>query len=255
MRPSSEDSTARFVAPATSTDHRRRFLVIGDGEPSRRSLVERLRQEGHETRIIPSDSAGLVSVPGFAPDLVIVYAQQLETAGLYAAYRVRAVTNVPILILGAQRYWVDRLIGREEYLSRPFQTSELLRRIQTLLEGDEDGTGASPAAAAAPPEATGATGLRYDDLTIHLQLRMVEREGVPIELTVTEFDLLSLLASHPRQVFSRQQLLAMVWRYEDFTDARTVTVHMSRLRKKVERDPANPRHLLTVRGVGYKFVP
>lgn len=252
MRPTPEDSTARFVAPAASDEHRRRVLVIGDGETSRQSLVERLRQEGYEVRTIPIDHARMVPVPGFTPDLMIIDAQQPGTTGLQAAYRLRAVTNVPILILGSHSHRVDRLIGQDEYLSKPFQTSELLRRIQTLLRGDEAIEEAATRAAPVPPPAED---LRYGDLVIRPRLRVIERKGVPIELTATEFDLIFLLASHPRQVFSRQQLFARVWRYEDFTDVRTVTVHMSRLRKKVERDPAHPRHLLTVRSVGYKFVP
>jgi DNA-binding response OmpR family regulator len=97
--------------------------------------------------------------------------------------------------------------------------------------------------------------LRFDDLIIRPRLHIVERDGVSIELSANEFDLLYFLASHPRQVFTRQQLLNSVWQYDYLGDATTVTVHMSRLRKKVEPDPANPRHLRTVWNIGYKFEP
>ena len=93
------------------------------------------------------------------------------------------------------------------------------------------------------------------DLVVRPRMRLVERDGETIDLSATEFDLLYFLASHARQVFTRQQLLDWVWHYGYFGDSRTVTVHMSRLRKKVEPDPANPRHLRTVWGVGYKFMP
>jgi two-component system response regulator VicR len=102
-----------------------------------------------------------------------------------------------------------------------------------------------------PPE----DDLRFDDLIIRPRLHVVERDGVSIELSANEFDLLYFLASHPRQVFTRQQLLNSVWQYDYLGDSSTVTVHMSRLRKKVELDPANPRHLRTVWNIGYKFEP
>ena len=97
--------------------------------------------------------------------------------------------------------------------------------------------------------------LRFDDLIIRPRLHVVERDGVSIELSANEFDLLHFLASHPRQVFTREELLTRVWHYHYIGDSRTVTVQMSRLRQKVETDPANPRHLRTVWRVGYKFMP
>jgi DNA-binding response OmpR family regulator len=97
--------------------------------------------------------------------------------------------------------------------------------------------------------------LRFDDLIIRLCPHVVERDGVSIELSANEFDLLYFLASHPREVFTREELLSRVWHYDYVGDSRTVTVQMSRLRQKVETDPANPRHLRTVWRVGYKFMP
>jgi two-component system, OmpR family, response regulator VicR len=97
--------------------------------------------------------------------------------------------------------------------------------------------------------------LRFDDLIIRPRLHVVERDGVSIELSANEFDLLYFLASHPREVFTREELLTRVWHYDYLGDSRTVTVQMSRLRQKVEMDPNNPRHLRTVWRVGYKFMP
>ncbi|MGO8946966.1 MAG: winged helix-turn-helix domain-containing protein [Ktedonobacterales bacterium] len=105
--------------------------------------------------------------------------------------------------------------------------------------------------AAEPPQGD----LRFDGLFIRPRLRLVERDGVSIALSANEFDLLYFLASHPRQVFTREELLNRVWLYAYVGDTRTVTVQMARLRKKVETDPANPRHLRTVWRVGYKFMP
>jgi DNA-binding response OmpR family regulator len=254
MWPSPGDSAARYAIHAAAHEHRRRILVISDCEASRQAIVEQLRHADYDVRSVASDSASMVGVPDFTPELVVIDGQQSETARLQANHRVRAIFSVPILVLGSGNQQADRLIDRDDYLNLPFQESELLRRIRFLL--GEDATAVGTPARDMDVEVPPLEGdLRYDDLVIRPRLHMVELDGIPIELTATEFYLLYFLASHPRQVFTRQQLLDRVWHYEYFGDARTVTVHMSRLRKKVEPDPANPRHLRTVRRVGYKFVP
>ena len=252
MTPSPDASSARFVEHTDTNEQRRRVLIVGDDETSQRSIAEQLSREGYEVKAIPNDRASLIALRNFAPDLVVINAQQPESDGLTTVRYVRAMTSVPILILRPRCDVVDRLIGPDEYLSKPLKQSELVERVRALIGGDEAAKESTVSESEVPPLEGD---LRFDDLVIRPRLHVVERDGRPIELSATEFDLLYFLAAHPRQVFTRQQLLDHVWHYEYFGDSNTVTVHMSRLRKKIEPDPANPRHLRTVWSVGYKFVP
>ncbi|MFQ5473965.1 MAG: winged helix-turn-helix domain-containing protein, partial [Dehalococcoidia bacterium] len=142
---------------------------------------------------------------------------------------------------------VDRLVGLEvgadDYVTKPFSPRELSARVKAVLRRSDRRTSVDGDA------------LRFDDLRINGRTRTVERGGSPVELTAREFDLLFFLASHPAQVFSRDQLLDSVWDFQFPGDGSTVTVHIRRLRTKLESDPSRPRHLKTVWGVGYKFEP
>jgi DNA-binding response OmpR family regulator len=173
-----------------------------------------------------------------------------EIDGLEVVRRAHARSNVPVIMVSALGDDIDRIAGlsagSDDYVTKPVRPRELLLRIQALLRRAQ-------AAEAAPPLLEG--DLRFDDLIIRPRLHLVERDGQAIELSANEFDLLYFLASHPRQVFTRQQLLDHVWHYAYLGDTSTVTVHMSRLRKKVEVDPTNPRRLRTVWNIGYKFEP
>jgi DNA-binding response OmpR family regulator len=173
-----------------------------------------------------------------------------EIDGLEVVRRVHARSNVPIIILSGLSDDIDRVAGlsagSDEYVTKPIRPRELLLRMQALLRRASVAESSSPMLEG---------DLRFEDLVIRPRLRLVERDGAAIELSANEFDLLYFLASHPRQVFTRQQLLDHVWHYEYYGDADTVTVHMSRLRKKVEGDPIHPRHLRTVWNIGYKFEP
>ena len=170
---------------------------------------------------------------------------------MQAVRHAREMRTVPILIVGPRSDELDRLVGQDEYLSTPLQQWELVERVQQLIGADAAAKGRAVSTTSPLLEGD----LRFDDLVIRPRLHTVERDGVPIDLSANEFDLLYFLASHPRQVFTRQQLLDHVWHYQYFGDSNTVTVHMSRLRKKVEPDPTIPRHLRTVWRVGYKFDP
>jgi len=251
MVPSQHASSVPAAQRADTGERRKRVLVIGDDETSQRTIAERLQREGYDVQSMTRESANFAALRGFAPDLIVIDVQQPETDGLQVVRHAREMRTVPVLIVGPRCEELDRLVGHDEYLSTPVQQWELVDRVQQLIGEDE----------AAKDQAVSTTSpllegdLRFDDLFIRPRLHTVERDGVPIDLSATEFDLLYFLASHPRQVFTRQQLLDHVWHYQYFGDSNTVTVHMSRLRKKVEPDPANPRHLRTVWNVGYKFVP
>jgi DNA-binding response OmpR family regulator len=168
--------------------------------------------------------------------------------GLEITRWLRSRSDVPIIMLTARREERDRIAGLEmgadDYVVKPFSPQELVSRVRAVLRRTRG-----------PSSEDGEACLAFNDLKIDPRARLVEVDGGERNLSAKEFDLLYLLARHPRQVFSRDQLLDRVWGLNDYIDPSTVTVHVRRLREKVEADPANPRHLLTVWGVGYKFAP
>jgi DNA-binding response OmpR family regulator len=244
-----QHNTASSIG-APQQDRRQRVLIAEDDEPTRRMLGDFLEQEGYQVQLAADGKQALELASSFLPDLILLDVKMPGIDGLEVARRLHAKGSVPIIMLSALTDEIDRVAGlsagSDDYVTKPVRPRELLLRIQGLLRRTE-------ASEAAEPVLEG--DLRFDDLVIRPRLHVVERNGVPIDLSANEFDLLYFLASHPRQVFTRQQLLDQVWHYEYFGDSSTVTVHMSRLRKKVEPDPSNPRHLRTVWRVGYKFVP
>ena len=167
--------------------------------------------------------------------------------GLEVCRRLRAESDVPILMLTARTEEADKVIGLElgadDYLTKPFGMRELVARLRALVRRGQ---------AQAP--CVWSSVISVEGLEIDQRGRSVRRDGGEIPLKPEEFDLLFHLASHPGQVFTRQQLLEQVWGYDFFGGSRTVDVHIRWLREKLEETPAEPRHLLTVRGVGYKFV-
>jgi two-component system response regulator ResD len=182
----------------------------------------------------------------FQPDLVVLDLMLPELDGMEVCRRIRAHASTPIIMLTARGDELDKLVGLEigadDYITKPFSPRELAARVKAVLRRTT----------AAPTEGDV---LRFDDLRISGRARTVEDGSRAISLTAREFDLLFFLARHPGQVFSRDQLLNNVWDFEFPGDDGTVTVHIRRLRSKVESDPSRPRHLKTVWGVGYKFEP
>jgi two-component system, OmpR family, response regulator VicR len=253
MTTSHHPSPARPVARPESVERLKRVLVISN-DTSHRSIAERLRQEGYDVQSLPPANASFGAFRSFAPNLIVVDFQQSEADGFNVVRQARDMRTVPVLVVSPPNAELDRMLGHDEYLSKPLEQSTLLQRVRLLMD-EAEATKEREAGQAGQAVLPLDGDLRYDDLVIRPRLHTVERDSVPIELSATEFDLLYFLASHPRQVFTRQQLLDRVWHYQYFGDTNTVTVHMSRLRKKVEPEPGNPTHLRTVWRVGYKFVP
>ncbi len=223
-----------------------RVLVVED-EPTMADVVVRyLERDGHEVAVAGDGPGGLLAFEEFRPDLVVLDLMLPGLDGLEVCRRIRAVSSVPIVMLTARVEEADRLIGfgvgADDYVTKPFSPRELAARVQSVLRR----TG---------PADEGADVLHYGELRIDRRARTVETLAGELPLTAREFDLLLVLASHPRQVFTREQLIATVWDYDAETEANTVTVHMRRLRAKLEPDPSRPRYLKTVWGVGYKFEP
>jgi DNA-binding response OmpR family regulator len=224
------------------------ILVVED-EPSVAEVVSLyLRRAGYVVKIVNTGPAALQALEQQAPALIILDVMLPGVDGLAITRQVRARGDTPIIMLTARSLEVDRIAGLEmgadDYVTKPFSPQELVSRVRAVLRrarsgGDE------------PSEQP----LVFDDLIIDPHTRLVTIQGIEKTLTAKEFELLWWLARHPRQVFSRDHLLKHVWGMAEYIDPGTVTVHMRRLREKIEVDASQPRHLLTIWGVGYKYEP
>lgn len=220
-------------------------LVVDDESIVRDVVVKYLRREGYRTLEAGDGDTARTIVERDRPDLVVLDLMLPGTDGLAVCRWIRARSPLPVIMLTARGEEADRIVGLEigadDYVSKPFSPRELAARVKTVLRR------AQPVA---PVEGR----LRFDDLQLDLATREVRKRGESIRLTAKEFDLLWFLAVHARRVFSRDQLMSRVWGYEVPLDTGTVTVHVRRLREKIEDDASRPRHLETVWGVGYRFV-
>ena len=225
----------------------RRVLVIEDESALVATLSYNLRKNGYEVISETDGVAGLQAARRERPDLIVLDLMLPKMDGLEVCRRLRGESTVPILMLTAKGEELDRVVGLEmgadDYLTKPFGMRELMARIRALLR--------RAGAASGDDEATR---IIAGALEIDLRGHLVRRDGLDVALKPKEFELLSFLAKSAGQVFTREQILQRVWGYDFFGGSRTVDVHMRWLREKLETDPARPAHLLTVRGVGYKFV-
>lgn len=224
-----------------------RVLVVED-ELMVAEVVERyLRRDGYEVRVVHDGYNAMTAFDQFSPDLVVLDLMLPGIDGMEVCRRVRSRSETPIIMLTARGEELDKLLGlglgADDYVTKPFSPRELAARVKAVLRRAGRG-----------PAADGDT-LRFGELRINARTRTVEDTSGPVTVTAREFDLLLYLARHAGQVFSREQLMDAVWDYEFASDAGTVTVHIRRLRTKLEPDPSRPRHLKTVWGVGYKFEP
>jgi DNA-binding response OmpR family regulator len=222
-------------------------VLVVDDEPVVREVVVRyLRRDGFDTIEAADGDVARELITRDAPQLVVLDVMLPGTDGLALCRWIRATSDLPVILLTARGEEADRIVGLElgadDYVTKPFSARELAVRVRTVLRRARE----APAVSAR---------LEYVGLAIDAATREVHVDGAELRLTAKEFDLLWVLASHPRQVFSRDQLMDRVWGYEPAFDSGTVTVHIRRLREKIEPDPAHPARLLTVWGVGYRFVP
>ena len=203
-------------------------------------------------RVAHDGTAALAALEADLPDLVVLDLMLPGVDGMEITRRLRAVGDTPIIMLTARREETDRILGLEmgadDYVVKPFSPQELVSRVRAVLRRT-----AQPARRDEARESE--RSLRFADLIVDPGTRLATVRGEEIILTAKEFDLLWFLAGHPRQVFNRDQLLDNVWGETQYIDPSTVTVHVRRLREKLEADPSAPRHILTVWGVGYKFEP
>ncbi len=222
-----------------------RILIVDDEPQVVEALKLYLSREGFRINTATDGEAALATFDAHSPDLMVLDLMLPKVDGLEVFRRVRAKHATPVIMLTAKGDELDRVLGLElgadDYIVKPFSPREVVARVKNILRR------------AAPPEPASGKTLEYDGLVIDPRTRTVQIAGRSVELTGKEFDLLYFLAQSPGQVFTRAQLMDKVWGYDFFGDASTVTVHVRRLREKIETDPANPQYIATVWGVGYKF--
>ena len=227
-------------------------ILIVDDEASVVEVVSLyIKREGFEVRIARDGRAALTAIQEQLPALVVLDLMLPEVDGLEIMRRLRnnPETDIPVIMLTARQQETDRIygleLGADDYVTKPFSPAELVSRVKAVLRRTH---GKSLNESSERP-------LQFGELTIDPKTRVVTVRGAEIELTATEFNLLYFMAGHPKQVFKRDQLLENVWGFSEYVDPSTVTVHIRRLREKIELDPSDPVWLLTVWGVGYKFEP
>ncbi|HET9589083.1 MAG TPA: response regulator transcription factor [Anaerolineales bacterium] len=225
------------------------ILVVEDEASIAEVVSLYLKRADYNVQIASNGKQAMNILERQPPDFVILDLMLPEVDGLSLIRWLRERSNVPVIMLTARREEIDRIAGLEmgadDYVVKPFSPQELVSRVRAVFRrlGQEVG------------EVQAGRPLSFDGLVIDPGSRAVTVKNAEVELTVKEFDMLYLLARHPKQVFTRDQLLERVWGGAQYIDPGTVTVHVRRLREKIEEDPSNPVRLLTVWGVGYKFEP
>jgi DNA-binding response OmpR family regulator len=221
-------------------------LVVDDESIVRDVVVRYLEREGYATLEAGDGNDARRLVERETPDLVVLDVMLPGTDGLELCRWIRSRSELPVIMLTARGEEADRIVGLElgadDYVTKPFSPRELAARVRTVLRRSRAGSLTSER-------------LSFGDVELDAHTREVRKGGTEVRLTAKEFDLLWFLASHPRRVFGRDQLMSRVWGYEAALDTGTVTVHVRRIREKIEDDPSEPRHLQTVWGVGYRVVP
>jgi DNA-binding response OmpR family regulator len=227
------------------------ILVVDDEESVVEVVSLYLRRDGFQVRLASDGRQALDEIQAKLPTLVVLDVMLPELDGLEIMRRLRAdpSSDIPVILLTARSQEVDRIygleLGADDYVTKPFSPAELVSRVKAVLRRSQRSS----------QEIVAEKPLDFGEIKIDPQTRLVSVRGQEVNLTATEFDLLWFLASNPRHVFKRDQLLEDVWGYSEYLDPGTVTVHMRRLREKLEANPSDPSWLITVWGVGYKFEP
>ena len=238
-----------YVSHTGSIPRTRAKVLVVDDEPAIGDVVSRyLQRAGYETAVAATGTEALGYAEDGCPDVVVLDLMLPDIDGLEVMRRLRKENHkrAAIILLTARTEESDRItglrLGADDYVVKPFSPGELVARVDALLRRIE------PVPDRQPP-------LRFDGLEIYPDARRVTIDGHEVELTQLEFELLLFLARHPGQAFTRDQLMEYVWQYSFYLDTSTVTVHIRRLRAKLEPDPTRPRFIQTIWGVGYRFEP
>jgi len=240
--------TGRSDGPSGSAhDSRPLVLVVDDEESYRQALASGLSREGFAVEVAGDGHEALRLFHRVHPDLVLLDVMLPDQSGIELCQRMRALAPVPIIMVTARDSEVDVVLGLElgasDYVAKPFRLRELVARMRAVLRRG--------AATPAPLDQV----LHVGPIRLDTGRREVTVADTFVDLSRKEFDLLALLMSHAGQVVTREWCIDRLWWDQDLSDTRTLDTHVKRLRRKIEVDPANPRHLVTVRGVGFRFEP
>jgi two-component system response regulator RegX3 len=221
-----------------------KVLVVEDETSYSEALSYVLRKEGFDVAIAETGPDALTEFDRNGADIVLLDLMLPGLSGTEVCRALRQISSVPIIMVSAKDTEVDKVVGLElgadDYVTKPFSPRELAARVRTVLRR-------------APEPLQGPDRLEFGDVAVDTANREVTKGGAALRLTLKEFDLLCFLAANPNRVFSREQLMERVWGYEAAVDTGTLTVHVRRLREKVEDDPSRPQFLETVWGAGYRF--
>jgi two-component system, OmpR family, alkaline phosphatase synthesis response regulator PhoP len=240
--------------------------IVEDDEAIAAGLALNLRLEGYRTFVESDAETAWKRIVSDAPDLILLDITLPKQSGLWVLERMRAAENhAPVIVLSARQDEYDKVaalrLGADDYVTKPFALAELLARVDAVLRRSRPVRKVDEAAGGARGDADLATTgearhiLRFGDIVVNWDARTVTRAGNPVRLTHLELELLRFFCLNPRRVFSREQLLREVWGSRQAGQVRTVDNFLGQLRAKLEVDPEHPRHLLTVRGSGYRLLP
>lgn len=228
--------------------NRTQILIVED-EPSIAEVVRLyIRRAGYQVQVANDGQDALDILNTELPDLVILDLMLPKVDGLTITRWLRDQSDIPIIMLTSRREEVDRIAGLEmgadDYVVKPFSPQELVSRVRAVLRRTKSAT-----------DTLSEKPISFNNLSINPQTRVVRANDSDVSLTAKEFDMLWLFAQYPRRVFTRDQLLEQIWGISEYIDPSTVTVHIRRLREKIELNPSEPKHIITIWGVGYKFEP
>ncbi len=224
-----------------------RVLVVEDEESFSDALSYMLRKEGYEVAVAPDGPTALEEFARTGADIVLLDLMLPGLPGTEVCRQLRSRSQVPVIMLTAQDSEVDKVVGLElgadDYVTKPFSSRELVARMRAVLRRGGD------------PEELEAGALEAGPVRMDVDRHVVTVGGEPVQMPLKEFELLEMLLRNAGRVLTRMQLIDRVWGSDYVGDTKTLDVHVKRLRSKVEPDPAAPKHLVTVRGLGYKFEP
>jgi DNA-binding response OmpR family regulator len=221
-------------------------ILIVDDERAILDLLEMiLKREQFQVAAASDGKSAMTLFDSFNPDLVLLDLMLPDTNGHDLCREMTKKRSVPIIMLTAKNDVIDKVLGLElgadDYITKPFDSRELVARIKAVLRRLEKNKAADGKV------------FRHRDLVVDLENRTVTKGGQPVELTLKEYELLEVLVKNPRKAFGREELLQQAWGYDYMGDTRAVDICVTRLRKKIEDDSSNPKHILTVYGFGYRF--
>jgi len=224
-----------------------RLLIVEDEESIVDAVSYMLRKEGFEVAVATTGPSALEEMERSGADLVLLDLMLPGLPGTEVCRQIRQRSNVPVIMLTAKDSEVDKVVGLElgadDYVTKPFSSRELVARIRAVLRRQGE------------PEAQTVATVEAGPVRLDAERHVVTVNGAPVQLPLKEFELLEFLLRNSGRVLTRMQLIDRIWGSDYVGDTKTLDVHVKRLRAKIEPDPANPRHIVTVRGLGYKFEP